>query len=122
MATHTIHSSTVSTKSNSDSPAINLVTRFNEFADGQQNWAMAYWIGSLMVIGSFFLPVTFLVVYSFGGPVITYLALSMTSFFVSLIANMGGMGIRACLYSFFLSILLHLFMIASTVIGFLIYT
>jgi hypothetical protein len=122
MATHTIQTATVRTQSQISFPAINLIKRFTAFADSQQKWAMAYWICSLMLIGGFFVPVTFLTVYSLGGPVIPYLALSMISFFISLIANMGGMSIRACLFTFFLSIILHLLMILSTVIGYIIFT
>jgi len=116
MATHTIQSNS-SIRSGS-SANLNIVKRFNEFADSQQNWAIAYFIGSLMVIGSFFLPVTFLVVNTLNGPVIPFLGISMISFFISLIANMSGMGIRACLYSFLFSILLHMAMILSVVAGY----
>jgi len=116
MATHSIQ--TNSTIRAQFPESFSFVKRFNEFADSQQQWAMAYFIGSLMVIGSFFLPVTFLLVYSLNGPVIPFLGASMISFFMTLIANMSGMGIRACLYSFLFSILLHLGMMLTVVAGF----
>jgi hypothetical protein len=118
MATHSIQTKSFASQANS-SLNLNLLQKFNEFADRQQKWSMAYWIGSLMVIGSFFLPITFLLVYTLNGPVVPFLALSMTSFFISLIANMGGMGIRACIYSFFFSIVLHLAMILATVLTYI---
>ncbi|NEU09522.1 hypothetical protein GZH53_14445 [Flavihumibacter sp. R14] len=116
MATHSIQSN--SPVQVTFPASLNFVRKFNDFADSQQKWAIAYFIGSLMLIGSFFLPVTFLMVYSLNGPVIPFLGISMISFFVSLIANMSGMGIRACLYSFFFSILLHLGMMLSAFAGF----
>jgi hypothetical protein len=116
MATHSIQSNTP--VQSGFATNFNIVKRFNEFADSQQKWAIAYFIGSLMVIGSFFLPVTFLIVNSLHGPVIPFLGISMISFFGSLIANMSGMGIRACLYSFVFSIVLHLAIIISVSAGY----
>lgn len=116
MATHKIHS--VSALESSFQVNFNLIKKFNDFADSQHKWALGYWIGSLMIIGSFLLPVTFLTVYTLGGPVIPFLALSMVSFFMSLITNMSGMGIRACMYTFAASILLHLMMLLSAFVGY----
>jgi len=115
MATHSIQTNT---NVQGTFQGLGLIKKFNDFADSQQKWAMAYFIGSLMVIGSFFLPVTFLMVYSLNGPVIPFLGISMISFFMTLIANMSGMGIRACLYSFLFSILLHVGMMLSVLAGF----
>ena len=116
MATQFIQTNSISTQVNG--PSLNLIQKFNAFADSQQKWSMAYWIGSLMIIGSFFLPITVLLVYSLNGPVVPFLGLSMISFFISLVANMGGMGIRVCIYTFFLSIVLHLAMILTTVLAY----
>jgi hypothetical protein len=112
MATHKLQTSTsiVNTTSN-----VSLIKRFNDFADGQQPYAIVWWIVSLTVLGGLFLPLTFLLVYSLGGPAAPFLALSMISFFASLVANMGGMGIRVALSTFFFSIALHLAMIVITV-------
>ena len=118
MSATSIQATSSLTQTNATPLNLNLINKFNAFADSQQRWSMIYWIGSLMLIGSFFLPVTFLFVYSLNGPVITFLALSMVSFFATLIANMGGMGIRVCLYSFFSSIILHLAMMLFTLISF----
>ncbi|WP_423146706.1 hypothetical protein [Rubrolithibacter danxiaensis] len=115
MATHKIHSSTV-VPSVDTTINLNLVKRFNAFADSQENWTMAWWISSLIIIGGFFLPVTFLLVYSFGGPVVPFLAISLVSFFASIITNMGSMGIRANVFTSCLCVALHLSMILITLI------
>lgn len=111
MATH-IQSTAV--RADADLSDFNLIKKFNAFADRQQDWYMAWWISSLIIIGALFVPVTFLIVYSFGGPVMLFLGISVVSFFAAIIAYMGEMGIRSCLSASFLSIFLHLAMILIT--------
>lgn len=113
MATHTIPS-VPAMQPGTFSSNLNLVKKFNAFADSQQEWAMAYYIGSLMLIGCLLLPVTFLIVYALGGPVATFLGISMLSFFASVIANMSGMGIRVCLSTFIFSVVIHIGMMLTT--------
>jgi hypothetical protein len=116
MATHSIYSASLTDKAVVEK--INFITRFNAFADGQQNWAIAWWFAALGGIGGFVLPITFLIVYSLGGPVIPFLAISMVSFFACIIANMAGMGIRSSLATLFFSLGLHILMILATVLFF----
>lgn len=112
MATHI--QSTVAVKENTVSGDFNLIRKFNDFADSQTEWYMAWWVASLMIIGALFVPVTFLIVYSMGGPALLFLGISVVSFFASIIAYMGDMGIRTCLTTSFVSVFLHLAMIAIT--------
>ena len=116
MATHSIYSASLT-----DNPVagkINFISKFNAFADGQQKWAIAWWFAALAGIGGFILPITFLIVYSLGGPVIPFLAISMVSFFACIIANMAGMGIRSSLATFFFSLTLHILMVLTTLLFF----
>lgn len=96
---------------------ISLIKKFNAFADSQKDATMFWWITSLMVIGALFLPLTFLLVYSLGGPTAPFLFLSMISFFACIVANMGGMNIGPRLSTFFFSIALHLVMIVMVLVA-----
>ncbi|WP_256013517.1 hypothetical protein [Desertivirga xinjiangensis] len=59
---------------------LNLMQKFNAFADAQEKISIVWWLLSLILIGGFFLPLTFLLVYSLGGPTAPFLAISMISF------------------------------------------
>lgn len=116
MATHSIYS--VSLADKSVNQKVNFIEKFNAFADGQKNWAIAWWFAALGGVGGFVLPITFLIVYSLGGPVIPFLAISMVSFFACIISNMSGMGIRSSLATLFVSLGLHIAMIFATLLFF----
>ena len=114
MATHKIHSSV--TQPISTTAKLTLIQKYNAFADSQKDAGMFWWVTSLMVIGTLFVPLTFLLVYSLSGPTLPFLFFSMISFFACVVANMGGMGIRASISTFFFSVVLHLAMILMVLI------
>ena len=114
MATQSIHAQTIGTLP--IAKKANLTERFNAFADKQAKNAAVWWLASLMVIGTLFLPLTFLLVATLDGPTLPYLGLSMISFFACVVSNMSGMGIKANLFTFFFSLILHLVMILSVLI------
>jgi hypothetical protein len=89
--------------------SLNLVARFNHFADSQkQNHTLWFFI-VLMVHGVLLLPLPAVLLYYYNAPIVV-LAITMACFFTNLIANMGGAGIRATLLFFGGSILLHVLM------------
>jgi hypothetical protein len=89
--------------------SLNLVARFNHFADSQKQSHTLWFFLVLMVHGVLFLPLPAVLSYYYDAPV-AVLAVTMTCFFTNLIANMGGAGIRATLLFFGGSILLHVLM------------
>jgi hypothetical protein len=89
--------------------SLNLVARFNHFADSQKQSHTLWFFLVLMVHGVLFLPLPAVLSYYYDAPVVV-LAVTMICFFTNLIANMGGAGIRATLLFFGGSILLHVLM------------
>ncbi|WP_411275472.1 hypothetical protein [Daejeonella sp.] len=85
--------------------------KYLSFVDTQKPYAIAWWLGSLMLHGCILIPINFLLVYSFDGPTATFLFISMTLFFINVIANMGSAAFRFTFNSFVLSIAIHLLMI-----------
>lgn len=117
MATHKFNASLVTAGTGEES--LTLGQKFAAFAESQKKSAMVWWLLSLIVVGGFLVPVTFLLVYSLNGYTALFLALSLISFFVCFVANMGGMSIKVCLGTFFFSLFLHLFIIVFTLINYL---
>jgi hypothetical protein len=89
--------------------SLNLVVRFNHFADSQKQSHTLWFFMVLMVHGVLLLPLPAVLLYYYNAP-IGVLAITMACFFTNLIANMGGAGIRATLLFFGGSILLHVLM------------
>lgn len=98
------------------SHAPRLWAKYISFVDSQEPNALAWWLGSLLLQGCILVPLTFLLVYSLGGPVSPFLFISMVCFFINVIANMGGAAFRHTFNSLVLSIIIHLAMIITTVI------
>ncbi|WP_207423391.1 hypothetical protein [Desertivirga brevis] len=117
MITHKLNSKTELEVVREEALELNLLQKFNAFADRQKPYQMIWWLLSLMVIGGLALPLTFLLVYSLNGPVIPFLTLSMISFFTCLVSNMGGMGIRVNLGTFWFSLILHALMASFTLLA-----
>jgi hypothetical protein len=99
----------INTNQTNSNYSLGLIARFNNFADSQKQNHTLWFFMVLMVHGVFFLPLPAVLSYYFDAPV-GVLAITMVCFFTNLIANMGGAGIRATLFFFGGSILLHILM------------
>ena len=115
MITHKLNSERAFGVNTAGEKELNLLQKFNAFADSQKSNQTLWWLLSLMVIGGLALPLTFLLVYTLDGPVVPFLVLSMLSFFACIVSNMGGSGIRLNIGIFFFSAFLHIAMIAFMV-------
>lgn len=89
---------------------LNLLTRFNQFANGQKENHTLWFFVILVVHGVLILPIPAVLLYYFDAP-IGVLVITMVCFFANLIATMGGAGIRTALIFFLGSIFIHLLMI-----------
>lgn len=107
MATYKIHTLTFD-ESIETTPS--LWGKYVSFVDSQKTNAVGWYLGSLLIQGCLLVPLTFLLVYSLSGPAALFLFISMISFFVTVIANMGGAGFRMTFNSFVVSIAIHLAM------------
>jgi hypothetical protein len=94
---------------------LNLIKKFNRFADGQKENQTLWWFVNLMVHGTLVLAVPAVLIYYYNAPVIV-LAVTTTCFFSTFVANMCGSGIRTTLGTFFLSLLIHAVMILLVVL------
>lgn len=101
---HTTHQST------------GIWSKYLSFVDSQKPNSVAWWLGSLMLHGCILVPLTFLLVYSLGGPTLPFLFISMISFFINVIANMGGAPFRFTFNSFVLSLAIHITMAVTTIL------
>lgn len=119
MATHKISTSFLSNSIPARTETSGFISGYTSFVDSQKVNSVAWWLGSLMLHGCILVPLTFLFVYSAGGPAGLFLAISMTAFFVNVIANMGGAGFRFTFNSLVVSVILHLIMIAVTIVNIL---
>lgn len=100
------------TTENTSSYNFNLLSRFNQFADGQKQNHTLWFFVILVVHGVLILPLPAVLLYYFDAP-IGVLAITMVCFFSNLIATMGGAGIRTALAFFAGSVLIHLIMILA---------
>ena len=81
------------------------------FFDSQVKNRTGWFLLSLMVQGIFFLPIPTVLTYYFGAP--SYMVIiTLGLFFASVIAGMGGAGIRVLLSIFAISALVHLLLLA----------
>ena len=94
-----------------------LWSKYMAFVDSQKSNSMFWWLGSLMLHGCLLVPLTFLMVYTLDGPSLPFLFISLISFFINIIANMGGAGFRFTFSSLVFSILVHALMIITTLIS-----
>jgi len=89
---------------------INVIGKYNRFVDGQASNHTLWWFLSLMVHGNLILAIPAVLIYYYDAPVMV-IAVTISCFFASLVANMGGSGIRVTLNVFFLSLLINLTML-----------
>ncbi|SKB29763.1 hypothetical protein [Daejeonella lutea] len=106
---------TYQTKENYSS--IGIWEKYNAFVDTQKPNAIGWWLGSLMLHGCILVPISFLLVYSLGGPTIPFLFISMSLFFINVIANMGGAAFKVTFNSFMLSIAIHILMALTVILN-----
>jgi hypothetical protein len=93
----------------------NLREKYLSFVDSQSVNSVGWYIGSLLIQGCILVPLTFLLVYSLNGPTAIFLSISMITFFLNVIANMGGAGFRFTFNTFMFSIVLHAVMALTAI-------
>lgn len=94
---------------------LNIWSKLAAFADTQKPNRTLWFFLNLTVHGVFILPLPVVLIYYFGAPV-AILGITMTLFFINIVANMGGSGIRTTLGLFAASIAIHLLMVLLTLI------
>lgn len=94
---------------------VSLWTKFNAFADSQHERKTMWYFLALIVQGIFFLPLPALLMYYYNAPIIV-LVITLTCFFTSIIACMGGAGIRSVLFLSAASILIQVLMTIAVLI------
>ena len=87
----------------------NLLDRFGAFADSQNEKRALWFFIVLAVQGVFFLPLPVFLMYYYNASC-AVLLITMTCFFTTIIAYMGGAGIRMALLLSALSILIQVLM------------
>lgn len=114
METHNLYPSFLADSRPEDHKS-NLWHRYLNFVDSQSQFSLPWFIGALL-LQSVLLPLTFLFVYMWNGPALTFLTISMACFFTNVISNMGGASFRFRFNSFVISLIVHLFLILRTLI------
>ena len=90
-----------------------IVNKYNTFADSQKSNHTFFFLLSLMIHGVFLVPMIGVLTYFYNGAAAPFfLATSLICFFSSLIANMGGSGIRTTIFCFAISAIIHFAMAA----------
>jgi hypothetical protein len=115
METHRLYPSFLTESNTTESHGNILWKKYLNFVESQSEYSLAWWMCSLLLQGVL-LPLTFLFVYMWNGPVLSFLAISMVCFFTNVIANMGGASFRFRFNSFVLSVIIHAMMIIITAI------
>ena len=93
-----------------------LVKRYNDFADGQKSNHTGWFLISMLLHSTIFVPLSFLLVYSLDGIILPFLVTSMGLFFANIIANMGGASTRFTIFILWLSVIAHVLMAAFTLL------
>ncbi|MGI4021577.1 MAG: hypothetical protein ACRYFA_08740 [Janthinobacterium lividum] len=93
-----------------------ITKKYNTFADSQKANHTLWFLISLMIHGIVLIPMAWALVFFFNGPAALFMATSLICFFTSIIANMGGSGIRSTLLVFSISLFLHAAMVAYVLI------
>lgn len=113
MATHKIQTLGLNISVETKSP----LKAYMSFVDSQKGNSMIWWLASLMVHGCILVPLTFLYVYHMDGPSVPFLFISLISFFINIVANMGGAAFRFTFNSLVFSVLIHGLMALITLIS-----
>lgn len=98
-------------------PSTSLLNSYYNFADKQKENHLGWFLISIALHAAFFVPLTFVTVYSLGGHVIPCLAASMLIFFANVVVNMSGMSTRVTILTFGLSLLIHATILIITIAG-----
>lgn len=106
---------TWTTAAQTDNTHINLWDKFATFADGQHERKTMWYFLTLVVQGVFFLPLPAFLMYYYNAPIIVLL-ITLTCFFTSIIACMGGAGIRSVLLLSAASVLIQIIMTIAVLI------
>jgi len=93
-----------------------LWTKYLAFADSQQERKTMWFFLALIVQGVFFLPLPAFLVYYYDAPALAVLSITLTCFFSTIIAYMGGAGIRTVLLMSAISILIQVVMSVVVII------
>ena len=92
-----------------------LWNKFTAFADSQHERKAMWYFLTLVVQGVFFLPIPAFLMYYYNAPIIVLL-ITLACFFTSIIACMGGAGIRSVLFLSAASILIQVIMTIAVLI------
>ncbi|HTK21297.1 MAG TPA: hypothetical protein VL442_17380 [Mucilaginibacter sp.] len=92
-----------------DNTNVSLWDKFTAFADRQHERKAMWYFLALVVQGVFFLPLPAFLMYYYNAPIIVLL-ITLACFFTSIIACMGGAGIRSVLLLSAASILIQVLM------------
>jgi len=87
------------------------------FADEEKKNHLGWFLISMAIHSTMLVPLTFVIVSSIGGHVVTYLAISMITFFLNIVVNMSGMSTRVTIGGFALSLIIHAMIILTTLLG-----
>jgi len=104
-------------KASSGNASVSLWTKYLTFADGQTENRLGWFLVSIILHSTILVPLTFIVVYSLGGYVVPFLAISMVLFFSNIVANMSGANTRVTIFLFGLSLFIHSMILIITVAG-----
>ncbi|MBS1520257.1 MAG: hypothetical protein JST50_04620 [Bacteroidetes bacterium] len=94
---------------------VSLWDKFTAFADSQHERKAMWYFLALVVQGVFFLPLPAFLMYYYNAPIIVLL-ITLTCFFTSIIACMGGAGIRSVLLLSAVSVLIQVLMTIAVLI------
>lgn len=90
-----------------------ILNRYDTFADSHKSDHVFLFLLSLMIHSIFLVPMIGVLTYFYNGVAGPFfLATSLICFFTSLIANMGGSGIRTTILCFAISAVIHFTMAA----------
>jgi len=93
--------------------SLSIWSKLVAFADTQKSNHTLWFFINLTLHGVFILPLPVVLIYYFGASV-AVLGVTMIVFFVNIVANMGGSGIRTTLGLFAASIIIHILMVLAT--------
>ncbi|HEY9000774.1 MAG TPA: hypothetical protein VIM89_05445 [Mucilaginibacter sp.] len=116
MATLKTHApATWATAAHTSNTHVSLWNKFIAFADSQHERKILWYFLALVVQGIFFLPLPAFLMYYYNAPIIVLL-ITLTCFFTTIIACMGGAGIRSILFLSAASVFIQVLMTIAVLI------
>jgi hypothetical protein len=106
---------TWSTATHTNDTQVSLWTKFIAFADSQHERKTMWYFLAMVVQGIFFLPLPAFLMYYYNAPIIVLL-ITLTCFFTTIIACMGGAGIRSILLLSAASVFIQVLMTIAVLI------